>query len=127
MDPTRLRYLDFDYSEDTGEVGLFDAMASVWPDQLAALQAEVAAVLDWAEAAFAGRRGAIEDGFDWDYDLRAQRDYTVPETLSYDPAARRFDVEAGEPGPPRHTLTFSIGGTAVFCAALRAQFGLDDD
>ena len=40
-----LNYLDFDYSEDADGNGTLDAMASVLPAQLPALQSEIAAVL----------------------------------------------------------------------------------
>ena len=36
-----LDYLDFDYSEDTEGVGVFDAMASTGAEQVAAVRAEV--------------------------------------------------------------------------------------
>ena len=48
-----LAFLDFDDSEDAQCDGSFDAMASVWQAQLAAVRAEIAEVLDWAETAFA--------------------------------------------------------------------------
>ena len=47
-----LNYLHFNYGEDTGGVGTREAMASTWPEQVAAVQAEVARVLDWAYATF---------------------------------------------------------------------------
>ena len=47
-----LAFLDFDDSEDAKCGGSFDAMASVWQAQLAAVLAEIAEVLDRAETAF---------------------------------------------------------------------------
>lgn len=41
-----LHYLNFDYSEDTEGTGTFEAMASVWPDQVAAVHAEIVVVRD---------------------------------------------------------------------------------
>lgn len=120
-----LQYLDFEYTEDTEGVGTFEAMASVWPPQLPALQAEIVRVLDWALHAFAGRRGPPEEGGDWDYDLHGQQEITVPQAIVYDERARRLAVTAGQAGPPRHTVTLTLSGTAEFCAALRQQFGLD--
>ncbi|MBO9514149.1 MAG: hypothetical protein J7549_08535 [Variovorax sp.] len=120
-----LLYLDFDYSEDTEDTGVFDAMASVGPAQLAALHAEVAQVLGWAHAAFAGRRGAMEEGGEWDYDLQGLREVATPEHIAFDEGAGALQVHAGAPGVPRHTLTLSIGGSREFCAAFRARFGLD--
>ena len=47
-----LAYLDFDYSEDTEGIGVFDAMASTAPDRAGDVDAEIALVLDWASATF---------------------------------------------------------------------------
>ncbi|SEB22999.1 hypothetical protein [Variovorax sp. YR216] len=99
-----LDYLDFDYSEDTEGVGVFDAMATVRPEQIAAVHAEVEKVLGWANGVFAGRRGPVEDGGDWDYDLQ--------------------ELQEDAPGDPRHTVTLSVSGTEAFCAAFREAFEL---
>ena len=100
-----LSYLDFDFSEDTEGIGVFDAMATVAPQHLAAVQAEVDQVLAWAQATFAGRRGPVEDGGEWDYDLQTWQ-------------------EPATPGTPLHTVTLSVSGTAQFCAAFRDEFGI---
>jgi hypothetical protein len=121
-----LNYLSFDYSEDTEGTGSFEAMASVWPEQVAALQAEVVKVLDWAHGAFPGSRGPVAEGCDWDYDLHGMREYSVPEQIAYDAATRRLTAEAGPPGKPRHTLTLLLSGNDGFCLAFRQAFGLDD-
>ena len=99
---TELRYLDFDYSEDTEGHGTFDAMASTVPAKTREVLAEVAEVLAWANATFPDAQGALEDGAAWDFDLQQ-----TSET------------------PELDTVTFSLSGTADFCAALREQFKLD--
>ncbi len=119
-----LQYLDFDSSEDAHGHGSFEAMASVPAARLAALQAEIAQVLDWAHASFPGQRAPLEEGGEWDYLLEAQQDWSVPETLVYDEVQQRFSRQPGEPGPPRHTLTLSLSGSPQFCAAFRRKFGL---
>lgn len=119
-------YLDFDYAEDSEGLGTLEAMASTWPEQVPAVQAEIARVLDWAHATFADRRGPLEEGGDWDYDLQGMQEFTAPETLQYDEATRRLSVELGPVGKPRHTVTVSISGTREFCAAFRQEFGLDE-
>ncbi|CAN7166752.1 MULTISPECIES: hypothetical protein [unclassified Variovorax] len=96
-----LNYLDFEYSEDTQGIGAFDAMASTAPDQAAAVDAEIALVLDWASASFPDRRGPVGDGGDWDYDLQDTQ-------------------EAGW-----RTVTLSISGTREFCAAFSLRFALE--
>lgn len=97
-----LRYLDFDYSEDTEGHGTFDAMATTVPANTREVLAEVAQVLAWANATFPNAQGALEDG-----------------------AARDFDLQQTNEAPELDTVTFSLSGTADFCAALREQFKLD--
>jgi hypothetical protein len=99
---TELRYLDFDYSEDTEGHGTFDAMASTAPTKTREVLAEVAEVLAWANAAFPDAQGALDDGAAWD-----------------------FDVQQARETPDLDTVTFSLSGTADFCAALRERFKLD--
>ncbi|MDP9993406.1 hypothetical protein J2W28_003879 [Variovorax boronicumulans] len=99
---TELRYLDFDYSEDTEGHGTFDAMASTSPEKSPEVHAEVEQVLAWAESTFPDARGALDEGATWDFDLQETREDT------------RFT-----------TITFSLSGTADFCTALREQFALD--
>jgi len=96
-----LSYLDFDYSEDTEDVGVFDAMASTGPQQVAAVHAEIAVVLEWASTNFPDRRGPVGDGGEWDYDLQDMQDIGW------------------------HTVTLSISGTPEFCAAFRLRFAPD--
>ena len=97
-----LRWLDFDYSEDTEGVGTFDAMASTAPAHTPAVEAEIAEVIAWAEASFPHGRGVLDDGADWDCDVQE---------LHEDDGARR-------------TLVLSISGSTAFCEALRERFGL---
>ena len=124
-DALQLDYLSFDYSEDTEGTGAFEAMASVWPEQVAAVHAEIAAVLDWAHRAFPAARGPVAEGGEWDYDLHGLREFTAPDRLDYDPATRRLGVKPGLPGKPRHTLTLLLSGTHAFCAAFREALGLE--
>ena len=120
-----LDYLHFDYAEGDDGTGTLEAMASTWPEQVPAVHAEVVRVLAWAHAEFPGRRGPLEEGFDWDYNLHGMREMTAPEALLYDEAAGRLAVQPGAPGKARHTLTLTLSGNAGFCEAFRQQFGLD--
>ncbi len=122
-----LRFLQFDCSEDSSGLTSFEAMASVGAAQWPALQAEVAALLDWAHHGFAGVRGPLEEDGDWDYDLHASLETVAALELDYDPAARRLACQAASDGLPRYTLTLTLGGTAGFALALRERFDLDDD
>ena len=101
-----LAFLDFDYSEDVQCGGSFDAIASVRQAQLAALRAEIAEVVEWAETAFAGQRAPLDDRGEWDMEQQ-----------------ERVDVAS----PLWHVLTLSLSGSAPFCAACIQRFGLDQD
>jgi len=120
-----LQYLDFDYSEDEEGTGTWDAMASVAPGHLPALLAELEQVLAWAHQAFAGRRGPIDEGHAWDYDLQALHEGAAPDQWHYDEATRRLARQPGEAGQTRHTVTLSLSGTQAFGAALCERFGID--
>ena len=120
-----LHYLDFDYSEDAEGTGTFDAMASVLPAQLPALQAEIAQVLAWAHHDFPGACAALEDGGMWQYDLQGVQEASTPLSLTFDPAQDRLHATPGVPARVRTTLSLSISGQPAFCAALREAFGLD--
>jgi hypothetical protein len=119
-----LRYLEFDYSEDTEGVGTFDAMASVGPAQLGALHAEVVRVLNWAVARFGAAHGPIDEGFDWDYDLQSHQEYVIHERLLFDPRSGQLCLHPAHPGVPRHAVSLSITGSPAFGAALRQSFDL---
>ncbi|MCJ0764780.1 hypothetical protein [Variovorax terrae] len=119
-----LHYLEFDYSEDAEGTGSFDAMASAAPAQVAALQAEVTRVLDWAHRDFAGAREPLDEGGDWDYELQGVQEVATTLQTRYDAAAGRLDLQPGETGAPRLTLTLTVSGTPAFCEAFRGAFGI---
>lgn len=120
-----LDYLDFDFSEDAQGHGSFDAMASATPAQLPSLQAEVLRVLAWAERDFGGRRGPLDEGGDWDYELQGVQEVATPLDVAWDRAGARLQLARGAAGAPRVTLSLTLGGTPQFCAALRDAFGID--
>ena len=122
---TTLDYLDFDVSEEADGGGSFDAVASVGPQQLPAVHAEIVTVLDWAHAVFAGQRAPPEDGGTWDFDLQSLQEWSVAETMTYDQGSGQLDVRPDTAGAPRHTVSLSIAGSADFCDAFRAAFQLD--
>jgi hypothetical protein len=97
-----LAYLDFDDSEDGQGCATLEAMACVPAPQVAAVQAEIQQVLDWAHAAFPGMQAALDEGGEWDFQVNQQ-----VETVA---------------GQARQTLTLSLTGTPQFCAAFRGQF-----
>jgi hypothetical protein len=117
-----LTYLEFDYSEDTEGVATFDAMASVGPAHLPGVLADIEQVLGWAFAHFAGSRGPLDEGMQWDFDVQSQREFTVADRVLYDEASGRIALEPGAHGQPRHTVTLSLSGTQAFGGAFRAAF-----
>lgn len=100
---TPLQFLLFEASEGSDDSGLFEAMATVAPQQAPAVEAEIARVLAWAASAFPAR-GALEDGGDWEVDLQVLDD-------------------TGPGGRPLRQFSLSIVGSAAFRAAFAERFG----
>lgn len=98
-----LQFLVFDYSEGADGTGLFEAMAAVLPTQAAAVEAEIATVLDWAGAHFP-ERGPVEEGGDWEADVQRS-------------------AETDGAGGPLCVFGLSLPGSAAFCAAFQSHFG----
>jgi ABC-type sugar transport system ATPase subunit len=119
-----MHYLIFDYSEDTEGVGTFEAMASTGAAQSVAVRAEAAQVLAWACQHFPDGRGALDEGFEWDYELQSVVEWSQPEPLQFDPHTGQITALTGLPGQPRHTLTLTLSGSAHFCQALTQAFDL---
>ena len=118
-----LDYLEFDYSEDEEGTGTWDAMASVKAERVQALAGEIEALLRWASHQFAGRQGAVEEGYDWDYDLQAQDDDGQPLNAQFDRAAGKLELQASATG--RTTVNLSLSGSQYFGDALREAFDLE--
>ena len=95
-------YLDFDTSEDEHGYASLEAMASVLAPQVAAVQAEIQQVLDWAQAAFPDLQAPLDEGGEWDFQVQQQ-----PELVA---------------GQHRQTFTLSLTGTPQFCEAFRGRF-----
>lgn len=98
-----LQFLLFDHSEGADGTGLFEAMVAVLPDQVGAVEAEVAVVLHWCAAQF-GEPAPVEDGGDWHAELQQAE-------------------EADGRGHMRHVFSLSLAGSAAFCAAFEDHFG----
>ena len=122
-----LDYLDFEHSEDGHGMVSLDALASVWPAQLAPLRAELQRLLIWAHAQ--GRCAPLDEGGDWDYTLQ---------WLDADGQGAQigFDAERGqlwlqpEPNPAngeRCTLALTLCLTPAMAQALGQAFALDAD
>lgn len=95
-------YLDFDYNEDGHGCGNFEAMASIQPTHVAAVELEIKHVLDWANTAFPGMQAALDEGGEWDFDLQEQQEWVAGQT--------------------RQTLTLTLTGTPQFCDEFRGRF-----
>lgn len=121
-----LHYLTFDFSEADDGSGGFDAMASVPPRSLPALEEEIAQVLDWAYATFPDGPGPLDEGFSWDLELQATSESSTQQRVRYFPGARRFERESLGSETLRHTLTLTLAGSADFCEAFREAFLQDE-
>lgn len=119
-----LSFLDFEFSEDAEGQGTFDAMASAEPARLAALEAEVVRVLQWAHAEF-GAPAPLDDGGAWDCELQGVQEVATALDVRFDAAARRLRMQPRDAAPPRTTLTLTLTGTPAFCDAFRAEFAIE--
>jgi hypothetical protein len=119
-----LQYLDFDFSDEESGRGSFDAMASVLPDRLPALLAEIGAVLQWAGGVF-GAGGAEEDESEWGYELQGVAEPDTPLNAMYDEDSGAVTLTPNS-GQARITLTLTLSGSTAFCAAFRERFGVGD-
>ena len=118
-----LDWLDFDYTEDEHGHGSFDAMASASAAQLPALRGEIERVLQWAAREFPAAQGPLDEGGEWDVELQGVQEVPTPLDVSH--ADGQLRLRPREAGAPRVTLTVTLTGTPMFCAAFRAAFGLD--
>jgi hypothetical protein len=98
-----MRYLSFELIEGTDGVTTLDAMASTSAAQHAAAMGAARQVLDWAWQHFPHTHGPVDEGMDWDHELRAS-------------------VEAGD----WHTVTLTLTGSPRFVEAFLAAFGDDE-
>ena len=119
-----LQYLDFDFSDEESGRGSFDAMASVLPDRLPALLADIAAVLQWAIDVF-GAGGAEEDESEWGYEVQGIAEPGTPLNVVYDEHIGAVTLTP-DTGPVRTTLTLTLSGSPAFCDAFRERFGAGD-
>ncbi len=116
-----LQYLDFDFSDEESGRGSFDAMASVLPDRLSALLAEMAHVLRWAFGAF-GRPGPLDEGGEWDCEMQGSIEPGTPLAISYDDSQGEVQLAPAPGGDARTTLTLTLSGSPAFSEAFRAEF-----
>ncbi len=114
-----LAYLLFDFSDEEGGDASFDALASVPPQRLPALLAEVEAVLAWAIRSFGPPAAGDPDGT-WDYALHATDADDAPLSIHFDADSRRVALQAG--CGDRVTLALTVSGTRAFAEALRDTF-----
>ena len=121
----QLQYLDFDFSDEETGRGSFDAMASVLPDRVPAVLAEIAAVLRWATGAF-GPGGALEDDGDWAYELQGIAEPGMPLELMFNEGNGEV-LLAPAGGSERATFTLTLTGSAAFCEAFRERFEPGED
>ena len=68
------RYLIFDASDDGQGTGTWEALASVRAADVAAVLAEVQALLDSLERQAPGPRGPLDEGGAWDADTQIHAD-----------------------------------------------------
>jgi hypothetical protein len=122
-----LQFLEFDFSDDTEGVGVFDAMASVNASAWPALQQEIATLLNWAHTHFPSGPGNLEDGAEWSYELSGSVETSSDLGLRYDAAGQRFLTHPGPATAVRHAVNLTLSGNDAFCDALRTQWLWDGE
>ena len=65
-----MRYLAFDLSDNDEGFSTLEALASTTAEHHATVMAEEHQVLDWAWQRFPDSHGPVDDGMNWDHDLR---------------------------------------------------------
>ena len=121
--PQPLSYLLIDATDEESGACAFDAMASVLPEHLPALLAEVRAVLAWAAQLFGPPSGDCDEGDadDWAFDLQATDAAGAALTISWDAQhAQVLLLPAAVQG--RVTLTLTVSGHSAFADAFRQAF-----
>lgn len=118
----QLHYLLFDFSDEESGRGSFDAMATVVPERLAALLAEVSAVLRWAHEQFGCESAAGDEG-EWGYDLQALAE---PDTALDVEIAQGRVLLSPVPRSATTMVTLTLGGSPSFCDAFRQTFDIGD-
>ncbi len=117
-----LSYLLFDATDEESGACAFDAMASVLPDRLPALLAEVQAVLAWASALFGPPSSTDDEGDadDWAFDLQATDAAGAPLAITWDMQGAQVLLPVALEG--RLTLTLTVSGHCAFADAFRQAF-----
>lgn len=95
------QFLLFDVSDDGSGVVTLEAMVSVRPERLGAVQEEWRQIIDWAQGSFPDQQGPLDDGHLWDTSVCEDK---------------------GDDGWT--TLTLTLTGQPAFMEALDARFGL---
>lgn len=120
--PERQSYLIFDATDEESGACAFDAMASVLPDRLPAMLAEVQAVLAWATRLFGPPSSAGDEyGADeWAFDLHATDEAGASLVITWDMQRPQALLSAAVEG--RVTLTLTVSGHRAFADAFRQAF-----
>ena len=120
--PQSLSYLLFDATDEESGACAFDAMASVMPEHVLAVLAEVQAVLAWATHQFGApcNDGEEGDAGDWVFDLQATDAAGAPLAITWDMQHARVLLPPTVTG--RLTLTLTVSGHSAFADAFHHAF-----
>lgn len=120
--PQPLSYLLFDVTDEESGASAFDAMASVLPEHIPALLAEVQAVLAWATHLFGppSSDGDEDDADDWAFELQATDAASAPLAITWD--VQRAQVLMPVTLERRLILTLTISGHSAFADAFHQAF-----
>lgn len=117
----QLQFLEFDGSEDAEGVVCWDALAQPASRHTHALLLEVTQVLAWAHRFSPCKPGALEDGADWDFDLRIHR-ANAALSVHWDGAGEKLALTPWPTAGDEITLSLSISGVPSFALAFREHW-----
>jgi hypothetical protein len=121
----QLAWLDFDFSdEDSGRCS-YDAMASVVPQRLPVLLAEIGEVLQWATSTFGPPQSQQDEG-EWGFELQASAEPDAPLSLHWDEGTREVAIGALAEGCQRVQVTLTLSGSPAFCESFGSRYDLFD-
>ncbi len=116
-----LQFLMFELLDADEHSHTWEAMASVAPQRVPAVLADVMRVLAWAQGQLGTDPQSLDDGGDWDALLQIQADQHAPHTLAWHPATGCATPPALPPGTQWVAVTLTLVASAALADAVQQQ------
>lgn len=116
-----LQFLMFELLDADEHSHTWEAMASVAPQRVPAVLADVTRVLAWAQGQLGTAPQALDDGGDWDALLQMQADQHAPHTLTWHPTTGCAALPTLPTGTQWVAVTLTLVVTAALADAVQQQ------